>query len=247
MKKFYYKYRIALVLVALSALFYFLQNLLFSNLEESEFLLFQDIAFLPLDVLFVTFILESILQSRQKRERADEINIVISAFFSEIGADTIRMLNPYISNLAGVREECRMEKSATDREFKGLLKRVEAYSFKADSRSGDLEELKKWLVSKRDGILVLFENPNLLEDDRFTSLLWALYHVMDELTHRADLEDLPESDLNHLSGDIRRAYALLAVEWLRYMRHLSRRYPYLYSLALRTNPFFEESSAVINE
>ena len=32
------------------------------------------------------------------------------------------------------------------------------------------------------------------------------------------------------------AYGLLAGEWLRYMRHLMADYPYLYSLALRTNP-----------
>jgi hypothetical protein len=37
--------------------------------------------------------------------------------------------------------------------------------------------------------------------------------------------------------DIRRAYHLLLREWLGYMAHLHADYPYLFSLAVRTNPF----------
>lgn len=40
-----------------------------------------------------------------------------------------------------------------------------------------------------------------------------------------------------LSGDIKRAHALLVREWLSHMEHLQRDYPYLFSLAIRTNPF----------
>ena len=49
----------------------------------------------------------------------------------------------------------------------------------------------------------------------------------------------------HLKGDIRRAHSSLIVEWVRYMKHLKNRYPYLFSLAVRTNPFDSEASAVI--
>jgi hypothetical protein len=40
-----------------------------------------------------------------------------------------------------------------------------------------------------------------------------------------------------LPGDVQRGYVLLIKEWLAYMAHLQTRYPYLFSLALRTNPF----------
>jgi hypothetical protein len=33
--------------------------------------------------------------------------------------------------------------------------------------------------------------------------------------------------------------------WLEYMKHLSRHYPYLYSLAIRTNPFNPNASVEI--
>ena len=44
-------------------------------------------------------------------------------------------------------------------------------------------------------------------------------------------------DLEHLAGDMKRAYQNLICQWIDYMQHLKISYPYLFSLALRTNPF----------
>ena len=53
------------------------------------------------------------------------------------------------------------------------------------------------------------------------------------------------ADYEHLENDIRRAYSLLIVEWIVYMRHLHNSYPYLFSLAVRTNPFDIKASVII--
>ena len=58
-------------------------------------------------------------------------------------------------------------------------------------------------------------------------------------------EDEIRSKTAHLSGDITRAYGLLVREWLAHMEHLKREYPYLFSLAVRMNPFDPEASAVV--
>jgi len=93
-------------------------------------------------------------------------------------------------------------------------------------------------------LLTLLENPNLLEHDRFTDLLWATTHLDEELGARASLKDLPEEDLEHLAVDIERMYDHLASEWLDYVQHLQANYPFLFSLVLRTHPFQEKPSAV---
>jgi hypothetical protein len=62
-------------------------------------------------------------------------------------------------------------------------------------------------------------------------------HLAEELAHRDGTYGLPDADYQHLAGDIRRAYVRIIGEWLEYMEHLQRKYPYLYSLAIRTNPF----------
>ena len=105
--------------------------------------------------------------------------------------------------------------------------------------------LASYLKEKRESILALLGNPNLLEHETFTDLLWAVFHLSDELERRTDLAQLQEEDRKHLEGDIQRAYGLLLVEWLEYMRHMKSAYPYLFSLACRTNPFDETACVVI--
>ena len=107
--------------------------------------------------------------------------------------------------------------------------------------SGRVEALKAEAMS-RDGAVGPDQNPNLLEHDSFTDLLWAVFHLAEELAWRQDLRRLPGSDLSHLTGDIERAYTRLITEWLDYMRHLKGSYPYLFSLATRTNPFDPDAS-----
>jgi hypothetical protein len=109
----------------------------------------------------------------------------------------------------------------------------------------NLPELRDFLVGKRDFLLRLLENPNLLEHESFTDLLRAVFHLLEELGSRRELEGLPSTDLAHLAGDIRRVYGQLLDQWLSYMRHLSDNYPYLYSLAVRTNPLDETASPIV--
>jgi len=51
--------------------------------------------------------------------------------------------------------------------------------------------------------------------------------------------------LSHLASDIKRAHHLLVREWLAHMEHLKNEYPYLFSLAVRTNPFDPNASAEV--
>jgi hypothetical protein len=91
----------------------------------------------------------------------------------------------------------------------------------------------------------LLENPNLLEHESFTELLWAVFHLTEETACRVDLKQLPDTDCQHLSGDIKRVYGLLISEWLAYMKHLRDNYPYLFHLAARTNPFNPDASPIV--
>ncbi len=115
-----------------------------------------------------------------------------------------------------------------------------------DCRNLDLEELKAFLAAKRVFVLTLLENPNLLEHDRFTDLLWAITHLDEELEARPSVSNLPEKDLEHLAVDVRRLYDHLSSEWLDYVEHLKLRYPFLFSLVLRSHPFQENPSATLD-
>ncbi len=202
-------------------------------------------AFLPLQVIIVTLVLDRIIRAREKREKLIKINVVISSFYIEVGTSTVATMSGFIKNICELRQILGIKTSWTDVDFKNAVKFVDGYVFEADSSAGDLDTLKAFLMEKKQYMLSMFKNPNLLEHDTFTDMLWAVFHVSDELQSRESLQGLPAKDMEHLSGDIGRAYRLLLVEWTYYMYHLKKEYPYLFSLAVRKNPFCSTGSVII--
>jgi hypothetical protein len=105
--------------------------------------------------------------------------------------------------------------------------------------------MRRFLREKRPFLLALMENPVLFEEDLFTSLLQAVFHLADELLRRGDLSAIPASDRAHLVTDAGRVYRPLVLQWVASMEHLKEHHPYLFSLAMRTNPFDDKASVVV--
>ena len=85
----------------------------------------------------------------------------------------------------------------------------------------------------------------MLEHELFSDLLWAVFHLDEELEARASLVNIPQSDLAHIAVDIQRVCGYLAAEWIAHVEHLKLQYPFLFSLVVRTNPFQEHPSPVV--
>ena len=107
--------------------------------------------------------------------------------------------------------------------------------------------MRDFLAAQRRTLVSLLENPILLEHENFTEHLQAIFHVNEELGARPNFDHLPQPDRKHLTGDINRAYGSLVGQWLGYMLYLQQHYPYLFSLAVRTNPFNPEATATLYE
>lgn len=114
-----------------------------------------------------------------------------------------------------------------------------------EGRPLSLPGLKSFFLAERDFLIRLLENPVLLEYESFTELLRAVFHLAEEMAYREDFDALPNTDRAHLAGDMNRVYRLLVLQWLGYMEHLRMHYPYLFSLALRTNPFDVKASPIV--
>jgi hypothetical protein len=235
-----------LLMAVLSAGLFLLQYAIFRRTADAGFYFLQDLAFLPINVLLVTLGVNAFMSYREKREKLDRVNILIGEFFAESGFDAIRLLNAFVDNAGEVGECAAAGAQCGYRDIRRFGRNMEKAPPVADAGRGDLAALRDGLTAMRRELLAMFENPNLVEHDRFTDMLWALYHLMDELRSRESLAGLPASDLKHLSGDIRRAYALIVVEWAYIVRHMRERYPYLYSMATRKNPF-ESNDIIVKE
>jgi len=236
---------LGLILIGLSAFFYLFHYLIFRDVHHIFLYLIGDIAFLFVDVLIVMLVLHRLLVYREKQSILKKLNMVIGTFFSEVGTELIKKCSQFDTELPDIAQQLVITKDWSDKEFIKVHKNIQERQNSINSKKGDLDKVKNFLVSKRPFLLSLLENPNLLEHDSFTNLLWAVFHLTDELVHRADLKKLPDTDYQHLSGDINRAYQQLIFQWLDYIKHLKQDYPYLFSLAMRTNPFDAAASVEI--
>ena len=225
-----------LLMLLLSVSLYGLEYLLFGQVREIGFGFLGNLAFLPIYVLFVTFMIERILKQREKDVLRQKMNMVIGVFFSEVGTPFLRDGFAFLVDKEGLAERVKISPQWSSAEFKALSQFLESGDMKMESRLCSMDCLKGFLVARRNFMLGLLENPNLLEHDGFTELLWAVFHLLEELQARDKLTGLHEADLDHLSGDIRRAYTNLLKQWVVYLQHLKSDYPYLYSLAVRNNP-----------
>ncbi len=232
-------------LVGLSAALYFVHYLIFRDPHHIFLYLIGDIAFIPMDVLLVTLVLHQIITRHEKQVMLKKMNMVIGAFFSESGTQLLRLFSGFDRNQGDLRHELVFDRSWVQADFDRAISALKNHEFSIDPQKGNLKALREFLIFHRTFLLTLLENPILLEHEEFTSMLWCVFHIAEELSARSSVEDLPASDLEHLSGDIKRAYGVLIVQWLRYMKHLHKDYPYLFSLAMRMNPFDAKASVVV--
>jgi hypothetical protein len=233
-------------LLLLSAAVYVLHFAIFRDAHHIFLYLIGDVAFVFIEVLLVTMIIHQLMSSRDKRVRFEKLNMVIGAFFSEVGTGLLTYLSDFDPKLETIRRELLVTDDWSDKRFSSAINRLRDYDYRVEIHKVDLQYLRDFLVEKRGFLLRLLENPSLLEHEAFTELLRAVFHVTEELESRETLSQLPESDYKHLGTDIRRVYTRLVHEWLRYMKHLKNNYPYLFSLAMRLNPFDQSASPIVS-
>jgi voltage-gated potassium channel len=177
------------------------------------------------------------IQRSQNRVRTRSLNMIVGVFFTEVGDELLRLFTQFDPNINKIRQECLINQSCSETDLDSLKKKLDSYEYAIDPKLMDLQKLSEFLRLKGDILFRQLENPSLIEHESFPELLWAVIHLRDELISIKSYANLSNVDREHLSRDVERAYLRLSKSWLDHLRHLKRSYPYLFSLAVRTNPF----------
>ncbi len=247
MKKiFNWTVSITLLLIAASAITYTIHYFIFHDLHHIFIYMIGDIGFLFLDVLLVILFIERVLARRDKRAIMKKLNMVIGTFFSEVGLELLKKFSDFAQNSQILEKQLEIKPDWNKKDFKKAITATRNFPYEIRIEKASLSNICEFLLSKRPFMLRLLENPNLLEHERFTDLLWAIFHLTEELSFRGDrYEDLPESDLKHLAGDLKRAYSQITTEWVAYTEHLQKSYPFLFSLTARINPMNPHATPLV--
>jgi hypothetical protein len=193
----------------------------------------------------LTGIAQRFLYRRERNLHRQRLNMLIGVFFTEAGNELLHIFTHFDPNINDLRKDFVVAAEWTERDFTLLRKRLNGYQHIIDHTKFDPDTIYKHLKNKGEFIIRQLENADLTENETFTELLWSVVHLRDELAARSTLDSLPESDMVHLATDVKWAYSLLTRQWLEYMLYLKRRYTFLFSLAVRTNPFAQHRSAVV--
>jgi len=193
----------------------------------------------------VTNVTQILMQRGRERLRRQRLNIIIGVFFTEVGNQLLHLFVQYDDNINKIREDFAVKDQWDEVDFNQLNRKLRYHDFTINPELMDLKMLSGLLKEKGDLLLRQIENPELIEHESLTELLWSIIHLRDELLSRKSFVDLPESDLAHLANDAKRAYVLLVKQWISYLLHLKQHYPYLFSLALRINPYAENPSVIV--
>lgn len=239
---------LAALLVLLTVALYAIRWFMFPGSSmHNEMLRFLvgDIGFLFLQVLLVTVFIDRVFQQREHEEMRQKLNMVVGAFFSEAGTELLGKIAVSDRNLGSVRDDLVPTGTWKPSDYAAAKKAFREHDVRVDLGACDLMELNAILSREKTYLLGLLANQSLLEHEQFTDLLWAITHLAEELAVRDDLGALAPADAAHIAGDVKRAYLLLGSEWIDYLSHLQAVYPYLFSLAVRTNPLDPDAQPVV--
>jgi len=245
MNKYSWQISLGIILIIISAIVYLIHYAIFRDPHHILIYLIGDIAFVFIEVLMVTLVIHSLLSMREKRERIEKLNMLIGVFFSEVGTRLLVLFSDSDPNLDKIKQNLIITPDWSNKEFEQMNNQLRNYEYKINIDMINLKDLRDFFMKKSDFLVRLLENPSLLEHESFTEVLRAVFHIVEELKHRKNIKQLSENDRNHISGDIKRAYNLLVFDWLSYMKYLKDNYPYLFSLAIRLNPFDENATTEI--
>ncbi|MBQ2832923.1 MAG: hypothetical protein IJE64_10345 [Methanobrevibacter sp.] len=245
-----WKIKFSLLMVVLIIIIYGSNYLVLGDAEHIISYIWTHLGFIPVDILIVAFILDEIIERKEKEAMLEKLDMLMSTFFSEVGNELISQLssvNKYKANT----ENLKSIKDWDEKDFDNKLLELKNSSIDftaditTDEREEFLENLKTLLVDKREFIINLINNPNILEKEEFTGLINAILHLDEELEHRADLALVNDADFGHLNGDMQRVYDKLVYEWVYYLKYLYKNYPYMIALIIRTNPFDDTADVYV--
>ncbi len=248
MKSSRWQFKLAAALLGMAAVFYAVRLWLFPDPalhNEMWRFLVGDIAFLFVQVPIVTMVIDGLIRRREHEEMRRKLNMVIGAFFSETGQALLGEIAQADAALAEVRRIFVPHPSWGAADYDHARKALRAHTPRIELDPARLERLEMMLSRERPFIIGLLANQALLEHESFTDLLWALTHLGEELAARPNLGALAGEDAGHIAVDVQRAYGLLGEQWLAYLQHLQNAYPFLFSLAIRTNPLDPEARVVV--
>lgn len=153
--KFTWKVKLGIILLIISFLVYEFAYLSFDP-EKVLFYIIIDLAFIPIDILIITLVIESIISNKEKEAFLEKLDMILGVFFSEIGTEFLDKFSHLNRNGAQIQEALSNIGCWNDNDYKDFLKNLKEKPYKPDlqmpknNRHLFFEDIKKTLTKKEN-------------------------------------------------------------------------------------------------
>ena len=150
---------LALGFVLTSAVIYYVHFLIF---RDSTFIFKYFVAqmgFLPISTALVTIVLNQLMGKRDKNIRLQKLNMVIGAFFSDVGTDLLKTLASSDHEAQSFGQYLKLNSSWSKSDFEQAKRNIQDINLDKSNLNTQLEELKSFLFLKRNHLLRLWKIP----------------------------------------------------------------------------------------
>lgn len=220
--------KISLVLIFLTIILFLIHYLIFGQGYNTAYYSLMSVCLIPINILAVTIVFENILEYNSKKEKLNKLNMLVGIFFSEIGYELMRII---ISSDANAKNLISSFSNLNEVE-----KIIKNHKHNINIHQIDIANLENLISDNNTILITAISNDNVLEHEIFTDLLMSIMHLKEELSFMKK-NNLYDIDFQHLKIDIMRVYKNLTLQWIKYLYHLEKFYPYLYKNAIQVNPF----------
>lgn len=231
-------------LILLSVLLHSVHYVLFHDMHHLMVFLVADIAFIPLEVFFVSMVLDRLIEKREHAKTVNKMNMIVGLFYQEVGNS---LLTEFVRADRGLDlGDISADYTWGPDEYKELKTAIEAHPHTIDIEALNIMKVDMLLSKFQPNVLGLITNQALQEHERFTDLLMSITHLFEEIKQRTS-QRLTKHDREHLTGDVERVYGRLSLLWVDYLQYLQKEYPFLFLTAVTNNPYDVRERAEIEQ
>ncbi|MDO5815381.1 MAG: hypothetical protein Q4Q18_07065, partial [Methanobrevibacter sp.] len=88
-----WKVKFSILMVVLIIIIYGSNYLVLGDAEHIISYIWTHLGFIPVDILLVAFLLDEIIEKKEKESMLEKLDMLMSTFFSEVGNDLISQLS----------------------------------------------------------------------------------------------------------------------------------------------------------
>ena len=141
MRRYWLFILIAIAFIAVSVLLYYTHYLIFHDPHHIFIFMVGDLAFLPFEVFLVVIVIERILTRREKQAIMQKLNMVIGAFFSEVGSRLLRDIIRGFEKSLDIGQKLAVDQNWSHADFKNAMVYASGLSETPNLSAEELEEL----------------------------------------------------------------------------------------------------------